>query len=293
LKKDLKGVKVKNAPSAIEKGPYITDAIASWIKKGFVVGPFEKPPFNHFRSNPLMAATQTTKVRPILNVCSPKGNSLNEAIDELNIQKINMSSPRLFAEELLKAGKGALFSKSDIVDAYKLIPNAIEQYRLFGFRWLKRYFYDKTKVFGSKEAPASFDSLPETIVNIVCTLYKIPKTNVQRQLDDVPMVASRESKLTETFTTAYKDICKNLNIPLAPDCEKHEKAFGPSLYRTILGVQFDSETMEWSLSKEKEQSIQQLIDFFLKKQNLQPETGPKTTWKTCKLCALNGTDEKL
>ena len=73
-----------------------------------------------------MAATQKTKIRPILNVSSPKCDSLNEAIDELSIQKINMSSPRLFAEELLKAGKGALFSKSDIVDAYKLIPNAIK-----------------------------------------------------------------------------------------------------------------------------------------------------------------------
>jgi len=264
LKKKLSSVKVKNAPSAIVKGPFITDAVASWIKKGYVVGPFEKPPFEHFRANPLMAAVQKTKVRPILNVSSPKGNSLNEAIDEFSLQKINMSSPRLFAEELLKAGKGAIFSKSDIVDAYKLIPNAVEQYKLFGFRWLGRYFYDKTKVFGSKEAPASFDSLPETIVNIVCTLHKIPKSNVQRQLDDVPMVASRESNLTETFTSAYKDICKSLNIPLAPDCEKHEKAFGPSTYGTVLGVQFDSETMEWSLSKEKEQSIQQLIDFFLR-----------------------------
>jgi hypothetical protein len=37
----------------------------------------------------------------------------------------------------------------------------------------REYFYDKTKVFGSNEAPASFDSLPETIVNIVCTLNKI------------------------------------------------------------------------------------------------------------------------
>jgi hypothetical protein len=150
----------------------------------------------------IMAAVQKTKVRPILNVSSPKGNSLNEAIDEFSLQKINMSSPRLFAEELLKAGKGAPFSKSDIVDAYKLIPNAVEQYKLFGFRWLSRYFYDKTKVFGSKEAPANFDSLPETIVNIVCTLHKIPKSNVQHQLDDVPMVASRESNLTEIFTSA-------------------------------------------------------------------------------------------
>jgi hypothetical protein len=83
-------------------------------------------------------------------------------------------------EELLKAGKGAFFQKSNIVDAYKLIPDAI---RLFGFRWLNIYFYDKTKVFGIKEGPASFNSLPETIVNIICTLYKIPKSNVQHQLE--------------------------------------------------------------------------------------------------------------
>jgi hypothetical protein len=113
----LNSVKVKSAPSAIGKGPYIMDAVASWIDKGYVVGTFKKPPFEHYRVNPLMAATQKTEVRLILNVSSPKGNSINEAKDELSIQKIKMSSPRIFAEELLKAGKGAFFQKSNIVDA--------------------------------------------------------------------------------------------------------------------------------------------------------------------------------
>jgi hypothetical protein len=194
---------------------------------------------------------------------SPKGASLNDAIDTLNLEKLNMSSPKLFAEELVKAGKVALFSKSDIVDAYKLIPNAVKEWRLFGFQWLGKFFFDKMKVFGSKEAPASFDSLPETIVNIVCTLYQIPKSHVQRQLDDKPMVASSKSKLTEKFTNAYKGICKKVNIPLAPDCPKHEKAFEPATFGTVLGVQFDSSSMEWSISHEKEQSLQSEIDFFL------------------------------
>jgi hypothetical protein len=198
-----------------------------------------------------------------MNLSSPKGNSLNDAIDMDTVQKIGMSSPKIFAEELVKAGKGALFSKSDIVDAYKLIPNAVQQWRLFGFKWLGKYFFDKAKVFGSKEAPAGFDSLPETILNIVCCLYKIPKKIVQRQLDDVPMVAARESGLTERFHTAYKDICKEVNIPLAENCKNHEKAFEPSTYGTVLGIQFDSVAMEWAISKEKELSLQETIDFFL------------------------------
>jgi hypothetical protein len=134
-----------------------------------------------------------------------------------------MSSPKIFAEELVKAGKGALFSKSDIVDVYKLIPNAVQQWRLFGFQWLGKYFFDKAKVFGSKEAPAGFNSLPETIVNIVCCLYKTPKKNVQRQLYDVPMGAARESCLTEKFHSAYKDICSKVNIPLAENCKITKK----------------------------------------------------------------------
>jgi len=183
LKRNIKGITTKNAHSATKHGVYMTDTICTWLKKGYVVGPYKEPPFSDFRVNPLMAAVQKNKVRPIMNLSSPKGASLNDAIDMLTIEKIGMSSPKLFAEELRKAGKGALFSKNDIVDAYKLIPNAVQQYRLFGFKWLNRYFFDKTKVFGSKEAPASFDSLPETIVNIVCCLYKIPKNHVQRQLE--------------------------------------------------------------------------------------------------------------
>ena len=263
LKKQLGGVITKNSKSATDNGVFITDAVCTWVKKGFVMGPYKNVPFEDFRVNPIMAAVQKTKVRPIMNLSSPKGESLNDAIDMDTIQKISMSSPRLFAEEMLKAGKGALFSKSDIVDAYKLIPNAVQQWRLFGFQWLGKYFFDKTKVFGCKEAPAGFDSLPETIVNIICCLYKIPKQNIQRQLDDVPMVSARESGLTQKFHDAYEKICRDTNIPLAKPCGKHEKAFGPSTFGTVLGINFDSETMEWSISKEKEISLQETIDMFL------------------------------
>jgi hypothetical protein len=41
-------------------------------KKGFVAGPFNEIPLAGFRANPLMAAVQKTKVRPILNLSAPK-----------------------------------------------------------------------------------------------------------------------------------------------------------------------------------------------------------------------------
>ena len=48
----------KNAPSATNNGAEVTDVIASWIKKGFVAGPFCQPPLPQFRVNSLMAIVQ-------------------------------------------------------------------------------------------------------------------------------------------------------------------------------------------------------------------------------------------
>ena len=90
-------------------------------------------------------------------------------------------------------------TKSDICDAYKIIPGHPSQWHCFGFKWLGRFFFDITTVFGSKSAPANFDCLPETLVNIVCSEEKIPKKWVHRQLDDVPVVSPENTDFSERF----------------------------------------------------------------------------------------------
>ncbi len=110
LLKVLPALNEKNAKSAIENGRAMTDVLATWLKKGFVVGPFERPPFKGFRSNPLMAAVQRNKVRPILNLSSPKGSSFNDAVQESEIHLLEMSSARLFGKlyEKLEGGRFSL-----------------------------------------------------------------------------------------------------------------------------------------------------------------------------------------
>jgi hypothetical protein len=152
LKNVLPGLMEKNAPSALENGEFMTDVLATWIKKGFVAGPFSETPLVNFRANPLMAAVQKTKVRPILNLSSPKGRSFNDAVNEWAVENLLMSTPKAFGESLVKAGPGALFSKTDIQDAYKLIPNPVAEWRYYGFTWLGKFFLDTTTVFGSKVA---------------------------------------------------------------------------------------------------------------------------------------------
>ncbi len=61
------------------------------------------------------------------------------------VQKLTMSSPRLFADSLIRYG--SKFAKSDIQDAYKLVPVPTEEWQLYGFKWLGKVFFDTTLVY--------------------------------------------------------------------------------------------------------------------------------------------------
>ena len=104
----------------------------------------------------------------------------------------------------------------------------------FGFRWLGTYFYDLTTVFGSKSALANFDSVLETVVNIVCTLADIPRNIVHRQLDDVPVISPASTDLARNFADKYLEVCRQVGLPLANDCPKREKSFGVGTNGTVL-----------------------------------------------------------
>ena len=62
----LPPVTVQNSESAFKYGRLLTDKIASWIKKGFVAGPFDNPPVPGFRANPLAVIERNQKIRPVL-----------------------------------------------------------------------------------------------------------------------------------------------------------------------------------------------------------------------------------
>ena len=90
-------------------------------------------------------------------------------------------------------GKNAKFAKSDLVDAYKLIPCHPSDWKFFGFKWLGKIIVDSTSPFGLTGEPAGFDDFGETVTNITATISETPKIAIYRQLDDVLTVAPKFS----------------------------------------------------------------------------------------------------
>jgi hypothetical protein len=118
---DLGPCSVKNFKDALKYGQEITDSIASWIKKGFVAGPFESPPLENFRSNSILAISQPDKVRICINVFLPKEN-LNSNFKKLELEKVEMTLAKMFSYSILESGTGNKMWKFDFQDAYKNAP---------------------------------------------------------------------------------------------------------------------------------------------------------------------------
>lgn len=77
--------------------------------------------------------------------------------------------------------------------------------------------------FGGKPSSPNFDSLEKSKELLVCLSTDTPKYQVPRALDDSPCIASAESGIVERFTEGRKQLCQELNIPLAPNCPRAEK----------------------------------------------------------------------
>ena len=254
-KGDLPPLCSKNSTSATDNGAMLTDTIATWVKKGFVAGPFDTPPMAGFRANPLAVVVRNGKVRPILNMSGPKGRSFNDNVDKSKLEKLHMGTAKSFGFNLKRAGRGAKFSKFDLQDAYKLMPARKEDFRLQGFCWLGKWFVETQQGFGGVPSPCNFDRLAKTKDVVVCIKSSTPRSAVHRALDDSPCVAQAGSNIVERFSATMKEVCRDINMPLAENCPLGEKAFELQTRGTVLGIGFDSSELIWFLSKEKSEKV--------------------------------------
>jgi hypothetical protein len=151
----------------------------------------------------------------------------------------------------VKAGVNAVFSKYDLVDAYKNVPVKLYNIRLQGFSWLSKFFVETRQIFGAKTAVPNYAIFGNTLLTLANAKTKIPKRYLHKALDDVPVISPLCKDWCLTFHNAYTNLCKSLNVKLAEPCPKNEKAFVNAKFGKVLGFFFDSSLMAWKLPDDK------------------------------------------
>jgi hypothetical protein len=254
---------IDNAANTSKYGIPITDTIATWIKEGFVAGPFDEPPAKKFRVNCLMAVPQGKKVRPVLNGSLPENKSLNSNVNPIQVEKVKMCSARCFSYSVFEAGDSAILAKMDMLNAYKNVPCKTEDYRLQGFYWLGKFFVETRQIFGARTAVCNYDILANTVLELTLSECDISKKFVHRQLDDVPIVVpAHKENLCKDFITKYKSICNSVGIGLAEDDPNCDKAFSFSKVGKVLGIMFNTVGLMWSYPAEKsEKTVREIVKF--------------------------------
>ncbi|KAK6191208.1 hypothetical protein SNE40_002946 [Patella caerulea] len=94
-------------------------------------------------------------------------------------------------------GKGAILNKTDIVDAFKLIPISPDLWAFQGVRWNEKYYFFVRLCFGSRSSPKIFTLLSKAIHFVATNNYGIP--HLLYMLDDFLSITSVHSDGVENM----------------------------------------------------------------------------------------------
>ncbi len=237
----------KNLLSALKEPEVVDSLFEKEVKKGFMIGPFDDPPFPDYRINPIGIATRkySGKKRLIIDLSAPH----NDAAQSVN-SLIPLAPFSLFyatiddAIKLIKkAGRGAWLTKADISDAFKVMPLNPSQWHLFGVKWQNKLYFSVRLTFGCHRSPKIFDTLSEVLCWILLNNCKLPF--VLHLLDYFLLVDYPHVK-PDRCISALKCTFYDLGVPLS-----EEKTLGPLKAIGFLGITLDSNLMQASLPSEK------------------------------------------
>ena len=251
----------KNLISA-EQLPDIVDLkLDKELSAGRIAGPFHNPPFPVFRVSPLGVVPKKTpgEFRIIHHLSYPQGSSVNDGIstDNTSVQYARVDD----AIRLLKtAGRHCFMAKTDIQNAFRIIPIQPSDYNLLGWRWKQLYYFDRCMPMGCASSCKTFESFSTAIEWIA--RHKLLIDLILHLLDDFLIVAP-SSDICETQLNQFLELYEFLGVPVAP-----EKTSGPANVLSFAGIELDSVLMEARLPMDKVQKCLDAIFTFLSRKKV-------------------------
>ena len=248
----------KNLFSARSHAIDVTAALNKEVSRGHTLGPYDVPPFPILHVSPLGAVEKKDSTyRIILDLSSPKGQAVNDGIDQADYS-VRYSSFDDAVDLVHSLGPGSTMAKIDIKHAFRLCPVRPQDYQLLGMCWNGKYYIDTRLPFGSRSSPFIFNSFADALAWILIFVCGVP--HVLHYLDDFFIAAPRCSGLCQSYINDVKNMFSYLGVPIA-----EEKLQGPTTCITYLGIEIDSNDMATRLPEEKLHEIKLLLSDWVTK----------------------------
>ena len=140
------------------------------------------------------------------------------------------------AQQLQQLGQGCFLAKTDIADAFCIVPMHPSQYCWFGFVWREQFYYDRCLPMDCSVRCKIFETLSNALQWIASS--KLHIRNILHVLDDF-LLHARDKAVGQAQLSTFLSMCADIGIPIAPD-----KTVQPTQVITFLGLELDSVAME-------------------------------------------------
>ncbi|PJE77719.1 hypothetical protein CI610_03354 [invertebrate metagenome] len=256
LRQYRESVNLKSAKDNIE---VLRRKISHEISMGRIAGPFISAPFENLQISPLglVPKKEPNEFRLIHHLSFPDGSSINDGIapEDVSVKYQTVSD----AIGLIKYfGKGALMAKTDIENAFRIIPIHPQDHNLLGMKVGEHYYYDKVLPMGCSISCRLFEEFSTALHWVLQN--KLQTAGVTHVLDDFLFVAPKNSNKCQTDLENFLNLCKQVCIPI-----KHSKTVLPCTTITFLGIELDSIRMQARLPNDKLVKIRNLLASFQQK----------------------------
>ena len=144
-------------------------------------------------------------------------------------------------------------AKTDIAEAFRIIPILPAQYQLFGLCWRGQYHYDKCCSSNCQ----IFERLSSALQRIAT--HKLDIQYISHVLDDF-VILNNAYDSCKAQLQQFLHMCADIGVPMA-----EEKTFLTTQVLSFLGYELDSVKMEVRLPSDKLEKCLSLIQEFLTK----------------------------
>lgn len=117
-------------------------------------------------------------------------------------------------------------AKTDIQDAFRIIPIHPDDYNLLGFSWDNKFYYDKCLPMGASSSCQIFECLSNSLQWIMTN--KFAAAGMSHMLDDFFFIGPKDSSKCQVDLDRFLSICDISGIPI-----KSEKNSFSHHYLTI------------------------------------------------------------
>ena len=227
------------------------------ITAGRMAGPFKTPAFQPFHICPIGLRAKKTpgQYRLIHDLSYPYDDStINSTIPDSD-KSVNYATVHDAILKIQQLPTGSYAAKTDIENAFKLIPVKPALYPKLGIHFDNFYYYDKTLPQGCASSCRIFEIFSTALQWII--EKQVPNVKTVNYLDDFLFVASSKVEC-QKHLQAFLNICQCLGVPIAP-----EKTTSQNTTVTFLGIELDTVKHMARLPLEKIHETTELFQKFL------------------------------